>query len=117
MFQMEQSSSDNCSSKQLYLSRKENVNEQSSVHNWGHSIIKKYLPKPISDKIRSFTLNPVVDSSKCSTIAAVFNFIYRANRMPNDNQQYKTEDIQTSKNRLLKFSQENFFFHSAIHSS
>ena len=67
----------------------------------------------------SKTLEPVVDSSKFSTwnkiltVSTVFNLPYRANKMRKNNQQYTTEDIQSSRN-YLKLSEDNFF-HSAIY--
>ena len=44
----------------------------------------------------------------------MFNFIYRAKKMRNNNQQYTTGDIQSSRN-YLKLYQDNFF-HSTFHS-
>ena len=64
----------------------------------------------------SRALEPLVDSTKFSTwnkilltVATEFNFIYRAKKIRKNNQQYTTEDFQSSRNYLLKFFQDNFF--------
>ena len=68
------------------------------------------------------TVQPIVNPSKFSTwnklflkVATVFNLIHRAKKMQTNNQQYTTEDIQLSKNCLLKLSQDRFF-HSTVNS-
>ena len=68
------------------------------------------------------TIKPIVDPSKFSTwkillltVATVFNLIHRAKKMRTNNHQYTTEDIQVSRNYLLKLSQDSFF-HSTVNS-
>ena len=68
------------------------------------------------------TIKPIVDPSKFSTwnkllltVATVFNLINRAKKMRTNNHQYTTEDIQLSRNYLLKLSQDSFF-HSTVNS-
>ena len=66
------------------------------------------------------TIKPIVGPSKFSTwnkllltVATVFNLINRAKKMRTNNHQYTTEDIQLSRNYLLKLSQDSFF-HSTV---
>ena len=61
------------------------------------------------------TIKPIVDPSKFSTwnkllltVATVFNLIHRAKKMRTNNHQYTNEDIQLSRNYLLKLSQDSF---------
>ena len=67
------------------------------------------------------TIKHIVDPSKFSTwnkllrIATVFNQINRAKKMRTNSHKNTTEDIQLSRNYLLKLSQDSFF-HSAINS-
>ena len=68
------------------------------------------------------TIKPIVDPSKfwtwnklLLTVATVFKLIYRAKKMRTNNHEYTTEDIQLSRNYLLKLSQDSFF-HSANNS-
>ena len=69
------------------------------------------------------TIKQIVDPSKFTTwnkllltVATVFNLINRAKKMRTNNHQYTTEDIQLSRNYLLKLSQYSFFFHSTVNS-
>ena len=68
------------------------------------------------------TIKPIVDPSTFSTwnkllltIATVFNQMHRAKKIRTSNHRYTTEDIQLSRNYLLKLSQDSFF-HSTVNS-
>ena len=85
--------------------RQLSVPENSPKHVLATHEISRNLSEQIIDPTRFSIWNKLL-----LTLATVFNLVFRIrNQWPKD-QQYITEDVILARNRLIKMSQQNFFF-------
>ena len=79
--------------------------EKSSKHVLATHELSRNLSEQVIDPTRFSTWNKML-----LTLATVFNLVFRIKKQRPKDQQYIREDVILARNRLIKMSQQNFFF-------